>query len=88
MTFRASPNAFVMGSETAGADGDVSRIVLPGGQNTTFSDLGMFDPDGSPTQQVGIVADYEVRPTLEGIRDSKDEVLDAAIELVKSSLSQ
>ena len=82
MAFRASPNAVVIGSQTSGADGNVSRIVLPGAQQTTFSGLGVFYPDGSPTQQIGILPDCEVRPTIDGLRNGKDEVLEAAIRFI------
>lgn len=82
MAFRSSPNAVVFGSQTAGADGNVSRIVLPGGERTTFSGMGVFYPNGSPTQQIGILPDYEVRPTLDGLRNGRDEVLEAAIRFI------
>ena len=82
MAFRASPNAAVFGSQTAGADGNVSRIVLPGDQKTAFSGLGVFYPDGSPTQQVGILPDCAVHPTMDGLQNGKDEVLEAAIRFI------
>jgi C-terminal processing protease CtpA/Prc len=86
MALRSSPNAIVLGSTTAGADGDVSRIPLPGGLNTMISGLGIFYPDGSPTQRVGIHVDVEVRPTIPGIRAGRDEVLEAAIHQIAPEL--
>jgi C-terminal processing protease CtpA/Prc len=82
MALRASPNAFVIGSTTAGADGNVSQIALPGGQRTMISGLGVFYPDKRPTQRVGIVPDLMVRPTIAGIRVGRDEVLEAAIRQI------
>jgi C-terminal processing protease CtpA/Prc len=82
MAFRAVPNALVVGSTTAGADGNVSRIPLPGGIRTMISGLGIFYPDKTPTQRVGIVPDLVVRPTIEGIRSGRDEVLEAAVKRV------
>jgi C-terminal processing protease CtpA/Prc len=79
MAFRASPNAFVAGSTTAGADGNISPIPLPGGINSMISGIGVFYPDRTPTQRIGIVPDLEVRPTIEGIRAGRDEVLEAAV---------
>ena len=79
MAFRANPNAIVVGSTTAGADGNISRIPLPGGLNTVISGIGVFYPDKTPTQQVGIVPDVHVTPTVKGIRDGRDEVLEAAL---------
>lgn len=37
------------------------------------------NPQGSVTQPIGIVPDVEVRPTIEGIRAGRDEVLEAGI---------
>jgi C-terminal processing protease CtpA/Prc len=79
MALRSSPNAIVVGSTTAGADGNVSVIPLPGGLTTRISGLGVLYPDGGQTQQIGIVPDLEVRPTIEGVRAGRDEVLEAAV---------
>ncbi|WP_262603173.1 hypothetical protein [Ichthyenterobacterium magnum] len=38
--------------------------------------------NGDETQRVGIVPDIEVKPTVKGIRDGKDEVLEKAIEII------
>jgi C-terminal processing protease CtpA/Prc len=82
MAFRASPQTVVLGSTTAGADGNVSSIPLPGGFNSMISGIGIFYPDGKPTQQIGIVPDKIVRPTIEGIRDGRDEVLEEGVRLI------
>lgn len=84
MAFKTVPNAVAVGSQTSGADGNVIPIILPGGYKTIFTGLGTFYPDGTPTQRVGIVPDINVTPTLAGIRAHKDEVLDRAIELVRT----
>jgi C-terminal processing protease CtpA/Prc len=82
MALRAMPNTVVMGSTTAGADGNVSEISLPGGLRTMLSGLGVFYPDHRQTQRVGIVPDVVVTPTIEGIAAGRDEVLDRAVELI------
>ena len=79
MAFRSVPGAVVIGSTTAGADGNVSQIPLPGGYRTMISGLGVFYPDMRPTQRVGIVPDIVVSPTIEGVKAGKDELVDAAI---------
>ena len=83
MAFRSSANALVVGSTTAGADGNVSGVSLPGGVSATISGIGVFYPDKRPTQRVGIVPDIEVKPTLAGLRAGKDEVLDAALRAIQ-----
>ncbi len=82
MAFRSAPQAIVVGSTTAGADGNVSQIPLPGGLSTMISGIGVFYPDKRPTQRVGIVPDVEVRPTIAGIRAGRDEVLEEALRRI------
>lgn len=82
MAFRAVENSTIVGSTTAGADGNVSEIVLPGGLRTMISGIGVYYPDGTETQRIGIVPDIIVKPTIEGIRKGKDEVLEKAIEII------
>lgn len=79
MAFRSAPNTTVVGSTTAGADGNISPIPLPGGLRGMISGIGVFYPDKSPTQRIGILPDLEVRPTIAGIRAGRDEVLEAAV---------
>ena len=83
MALRVAPNATVIGSTTAGADGNVSRIFLPGGIFTMISGIGVYYPDGTETQRIGIVTDIEIRPTINGVKLHKDEVLEKAIELIE-----
>lgn len=84
MAFRSARGALVVGSTTAGADGNPSAIPLPCTlMNTQFSGIGVFYPDKKPTQRIGIVPDVEVKPTIAGIRAGRDEVLDAALRLIR-----
>jgi len=83
MAFHAGDKTTIIGSTTAGADGNVSRINLPGGMRTMISGIGVYYPDGRETQRVGIVPDIEVTPTIAGIKDGRDEVLEKAIELIE-----
>jgi hypothetical protein len=78
MALRAMPGALVIGSTTAGADGNVSPIPLPGNLSTMISGLGIFYPDHRPTQRVGIVPDVVVHSTVAGIAAHRDEVLEIA----------
>lgn len=82
MAFRRAPGAKVVGSTTAGADGNVSPFALPGGLRTMVSGLGVFYPDLQPTQRVGIVPDVVKRPTIDGIKAGKDEVLEEGIRQI------
>lgn len=82
MAFRAGNNTTIIGSTTAGADGNVSTIFLPGGLRTWISGIGVNYPNGEETQRIGIVPDIEVNPTIDGIRKGKDELLEKAIEII------
>jgi len=83
MAFRAARGATVIGSTTAGADGNVSWFNLPGGISTMISGIGVYYPDGKETQRIGIIPDIEVKPTVEGIRQGRDEVLERALEIIE-----
>ncbi|TGE07968.1 S41 family peptidase [Hymenobacter fodinae] len=85
MALRTAPRATVLGSTTAGADGNVSYITLPGNLSTMISGLGVYYPDGRETQRIGIIPDVEAHPTLKGIRESRDELVEKALELIDKS---
>jgi hypothetical protein len=85
MALGAMPNVIILGSTTAGADGNVSAIPLPGGLSTMISGLGVFYPDRRPTQRVGIVPDVTVRPTLQGVANGQDELIAAAMRFIVGS---
>jgi C-terminal processing protease CtpA/Prc len=82
MAFRSAPGAKVVGSTTAGADGNVSPIPLPGGLRSMISGIGVFYPDKKPTQRIGILPDIEAKPTIAGIRAGRDEVLEEAVRQI------
>lgn len=74
------PGAIKIGSQTAGADGNISYSYLTANIYTIFTGLGTYYPDYTPTQRVGIIPDFEVRPTIAGIRAGQDEVLNFALD--------
>jgi C-terminal processing protease CtpA/Prc len=84
MALRSVPGAVVVGSTTAGADGNVSRFNLPGGITSMFSGIGVYYPDGKPTQRIGIVPDVQVKPTIKGIKEGRDELMEKALEVIRA----
>lgn len=80
MGLQATGRTIVFGSQTAGADGNITHVYLPGDIRATFSGIGVFYPDGRPTQRLGIVPDVHVSPTIEGLAAGRDEVLEAALD--------
>jgi len=75
------PNATKIGSTTAGGDGNIAYVYVPGNIKIMVTFLGVYYPDYTPTQRVGIIPDYEIKPTIAGIRAGKDEVLEFALHL-------
>jgi C-terminal processing protease CtpA/Prc len=84
MAFRAAPGAVVIGSTTAGADGNVSTVPIPGTLSSQISGLGVFYPDQRPTQRVGIVPDIQLTPTIAGLRVGRDELIESAMHYINT----
>jgi len=84
MAFRVAPEVKVIGSTTAGADGNVSIFYLPGNIRTMISGIGVYYPDNTETQRIGIIPDIEITPTIEGVKNNRDELLEKAIELIRN----
>lgn len=76
------PNAKVIGTQTAGADGNVSALYLPKGMITLFTSLGWYYADGYQQQRNGVKIDSVVSPTIAGIREGRDEILQAALKCI------
>ena len=87
MGLERHPHAVKIGSQTSGADGNVTKIYFPGRLTMMFTGLGVFYPDGTETQRIGIVPDIEVRPTIESIRESRDEPLETALAFLASRVN-
>ncbi|CAZ96288.1 S41 family peptidase [Zobellia galactanivorans] len=83
MAFQTYDNVMTIGSQTCAADGNVSPIGFVGGFKTGISGTGIFYPDGTKTQRVGVKIDVEVKPTIAGIQEGRDEVLEKALDLLK-----
>ena len=85
MSLRNTPNSIVLGRPSAGADGDKRPFILPGNIESTISGLGVYYPDKEPIQRIGVQPDVYMDPTLEGIREGRDEFIEKAIEIIKES---
>ncbi|MCW9705679.1 S41 family peptidase [Fodinibius salsisoli] len=84
MAFKVGKRTTIIGNTTAGADGNISTIMLPGGLKTVISGVGVYYPDDTPTQRIGIEPNIKVNPTIEGIRKGKDELLNKAIDIINN----
>ncbi len=80
MALQTAPDVIGIGSQTAGADGNVKLVNLPGGIRVYFTGLGVYYPDGRETQRIGIVPDIEIKPTIKDIAEDKDKLMEKAID--------
>ena len=71
-----------VGTPTNGANGDVTSVSVPGGITMMFSGHDVRHADGRQLQRVGIQPDLMVAPTVAGIAAGRDEILEAALELL------
>lgn len=83
MSFQTAPNTTIIGSQTSGSDGPNYYFTIIKGFDSSFTSQGVFYPNKKETQRIGIVPDIEIKPTIRGIQEGKDEVLERAILFVK-----
>jgi len=83
MAAQTAPQVAVIGSVTAASAGYGSNLVLPGNVWAAISGFGVYYPDGREAQRVGIALDMEVKPTIRGIINGRDEVLEKAMEIIQ-----
>ena len=81
MAFQTADNVITVGNQTAGADGDVVIFEYMGGYRTSISGNGILYPDGTETQRKGVKINVEIKPTINGLRQGRDEVLEKAIQI-------
>lgn len=79
MALEKIPNVVTIGSNTAGADGNVIKIHLPGNISASYSAIGIYYPDGKQTQRIGLSPQIKKSPTIKGYQNEIDEVLEEAI---------
>jgi hypothetical protein len=71
----------IVGSTTAGTNGNVVTFGVPGGFSIAFTGMRVTGHDGkTPHHLVGVKPDVPVAPTIAGLRAGRDEVLEKALE--------
>ncbi|MNQ55659.1 Peptidase family S41 [compost metagenome] len=83
MALQTIPKSTVIGSQTGGADGANARFLIIKGFSSSFTCYGVFYPNKKEVQRIGIVPDIEMKPTILGIQQGRDEVLERAVLFVK-----
>ena len=69
----------IVGSPTAGANGDVTSYTIPGSITLTFSGQRVRHADGRQLQRVGLIPDIRIAPTASDIAARHDVVLEAGL---------
>ncbi|QKJ62004.1 S41 family peptidase [Flavobacterium sp. M31R6] len=83
MSFQTADDTTISGCQNESSDGNVSNFGLIKEVFTRFTGVGVFYPNKKEAQRIGIVPDIEVKPTILGIQQGKDEVLDRALQFVE-----
>jgi C-terminal processing protease CtpA/Prc len=78
----AANNTTFIGTPSAGADGATSNFVLPGGITITFSGQDVRHGNTGKLQRLGLQPNLLVAPTVNGIRQGRDEVLQKAVAYI------
>ncbi|HEU4932112.1 MAG TPA: S41 family peptidase, partial [Pyrinomonadaceae bacterium] len=88
MMFEAATDVTFIGTPTAGANGDITYMVLPGNLTVSFSGHDVRHADGRQLQRVGIQPTIKVSPTIRGLIDGRDEILEEAVRFLQKKGSE
>jgi len=84
MAMQSFDNVITIGTTSAGADGNISKLYFPGNVETTFTGLGVYYPDATPAQKLGVKIDIKVNETAISIINKEDVILKEAIQYAMS----
>lgn len=73
----------IVGGATAGTNGNIAEIATPTGCRTRFTGLRADKPDGSQFHLIGVQPTIPVVRTLAGVKASRDEVFERALQYVR-----
>lgn len=82
MFYQSLPNSLTVGSQTAGTDGNMTFVNLPGGIRTAFTGVGVYYPDRSETQGKGIKIDKYVQQRFQDLIHGKDTQLNMVMQIL------
>jgi len=73
--------ATIIGQPTAGTNGNINPLSMPGQYRITWTGMKVVKHDGSQHHGIGIQPTIFLRRTIKGVREGRDEFLEKAIEL-------
>ncbi|MDG0872649.1 S41 family peptidase [Paenibacillus thiaminolyticus] len=77
----------IVGQATAGANGDVNLMELPGGYFIPWTQIKLLKQDGSQHHLVGIKPTVPVERTIKELREGRDIYMEKAIEIINTAKS-
>jgi Peptidase family S41 len=86
--FEAATDVIFIGGPTNGANGDTTNLVLPGGIYVGLTGHDVRHADGRQLQRVGVQPQIKVEQTAKGIGEGRDEILEAALKYLDSTLKK
>lgn len=78
----------IVGNATAGTNGNVNPFTLPGKYSVMWTGMKVLKHDGSRHHGVGIHPTVPCTPTIKGIREGHDEVLEKGIEIAEKMIAK
>lgn len=82
MVEAATPVTFI-GTPSAGANGDLREVVLPGNVHVWYSGLEVRHADGRRLQRLGVQPHIVAAPSVADLRAGRDEVLERARQFLR-----
>jgi C-terminal processing protease CtpA/Prc len=75
-----------VGSPSTGTTGGATVLQLPGGWWLEFTGTKVMYPDGRRFQNIGIIPDVHVEPTIRGLQAGTDEVFEKGVDVLRSMI--
>lgn len=77
------PNVTLIGTPSSGTNGNINVIYLPGKYTVAYTGMMTKNGDGSKHHLKGIIPDILSKPTVNGIKNGQDEMLNLAIKIAQ-----
>lgn len=77
----------IVGETTAGVNGNINHINLPGGIDVRWTGMRVLKHDGSQHHLIGIQPTIPVKRTIKELREGRDIYMEKAIEVINAAKS-
>jgi len=75
----------IIGRPTNGANGSINLFRLPTNYSVSFTGMLVLAHDGGPQHGVGVIPDIKVTPSVEALKENRDEDLEAALDWINEN---